>query len=406
MSDDLYQCVDVAIDSGSPYNTGTRDQPLFDIVPSIPNVEAMSVISANIPFTYLVIDATNNTLKFTTPDTLGTTYTIYLAPGTYTATNFVTMFNNIVQIQYDTSSPQNGGVSASGGSGTWEDVYNAYRLTAFIYESSSTLTLYTDTTGTAGTKDFQIDFSDSTSAFQSMGFDQQAGYDATLATIFIDATTNTTKTVYYVEAPYTVNMSGPGFIYLISDLAQQIKDGAVRTERNTDSILQIVPVNNNFKGTISFTNPKPEKIWFSKTQINRIQCSLILGHRTTFCPGNDYTYYNANGAPKIVDHLSLMGQPYQVVIRFYSRKETTQDYKQENGDKFIHTESQQTGSFNPSLQKYNAADIKPRKRDRQGIRLPQPNPDRVSSYPQPPPGSRVPPPSYRRIFPAQTVVRR
>jgi hypothetical protein len=399
---DEWEFIDVAIDSGSPFNTGSRDQPILDIIPSLPNVEAMAVLSVNLPFTYTVIDATCNTFTFQTPDTPNTVYTIYLVPGTYTLTDFVTMLNNVLQVQYSSNAPQNGGVSAAGGAGTWADVYTAYRLTAFVYTPSSTLNFYTDTTGSEeASVDFILNFSTTATAYASMGFAINTSYDATSATIYVDSNSNVTKTVYYIESPYTINMSGPAFIYLISDLAQMVKDGVVRTERNTDSILQIVPVNNNYKGTISYINPKPEKIMFSKTTVNRVQCSLVLGHRTSYCPGNDYSYYN-NGVPSTVNYLSLNGQAFQTVIRFYKRKDTKIDYTMVGGDKFAHAEAQQTSAVNPSLESFNVSATKPRKRDRMGVQMPPLNQDRITSFPQRAPGSRVAPPNYRRMFPAIT----
>lgn len=54
--------IDVLFDSGSVVNqTGTPDAPLFIVSPQITDVIGYSLLWANIPFTYYVIDDTCNT---------------------------------------------------------------------------------------------------------------------------------------------------------------------------------------------------------------------------------------------------------------------------------------------------------------------------------------------------------
>lgn len=402
---DEYNFIDVAIDSADPFNTGSRDLPEMSIVPSIPNVEAMSIVSASIPFTYPVIDATNNTFTIEIPDTPGTTWTVYLVPGTYTITDFITMINNVLLQAFDVTAPFAGGVSVSGGAGIVDDLVVKYDLKIFQDNAASTITFYTGTTGSAAASNaFTVSFDKPTGAFTVMGF-EQASYTATQETIYTNPSYTNYANVYYVESPFTFNMSGPGFIHVISDLAQIVKDGVVRTSRNTDSILQVVPVNQSYRGTIQFLNPTNEKIHFSKTTISRVQCGLLLGHRSEYCPGTDYQYYNANGTPKIQKNLSLLCQSFQIVIRFYSRRETSEDYVLKNGDKYAHTQSAHSTGFVPSMEQFDQRDVKTRKRDRKGLKMPEPNRDRISSYPTQPPGSRIPPPNYRRLFPVPTNVR-
>lgn len=80
--------IDVLFDSGSVVNqTGTADSPSYIVTPALTDVIGYSMLWANIPFTYYVIDDMCNTFLFTDATVAGQIITI--APGTYNAITLV-----------------------------------------------------------------------------------------------------------------------------------------------------------------------------------------------------------------------------------------------------------------------------------------------------------------------------
>jgi hypothetical protein len=382
---------DITLDSSSIYNTGTRDAPTWDLYPSIPNAEALAVVSLNVPFSYFAVDSTNNTFfvnaTFNATDNV---YKVYLIPGTYTAAQFVTMLNAVFTITYDSSAPYDGGVDIVSGSGGAATDLNpsGIDLIAFIYGTTNQLTIYSGAGGT-GTQLFSLDFSAATNLNTALGVSTQATdatgfgtdlYTATQGTIYTNPTT-TVSSVYYCYAINTINMTGPAFLYLKSDMAQIVKDGPIRTERNFTPLLGAVPVNNNYTGMITYTNYFPEKTMFSKSTLNRITFSLLLGNRTAYCPGFDTTYFTSSGVPIVTPYLQLLGQLFQVVLRFYFREDTltTSQLNSYTGDKYQRTEAQQEGALKSHNTKFNKNDMKPG-RNRSGTKIPGPI-RHHSSYP-------------------------
>lgn len=99
MEDYVYRPVDVIFDSALindqvPNISGTSDNPTFNVAPGIKDVVGFSMLWANVPFTYYVIDETNNQLGLR--DSLGTTYLLVLVNGTYNAINLISQLNEAV----------------------------------------------------------------------------------------------------------------------------------------------------------------------------------------------------------------------------------------------------------------------------------------------------------------------
>jgi len=375
---DTYTYIDCFLDSGSPTNIGTRDKPIFNLLPSIRDAEAMCVMAVTVPFSYFVIDAASNVIQVTTNS--GTNvYNIYLVPGTYTNDQFVTMFNNLTNfntggnaISYGASSNWTGVQVVSGG-GSVNDLIN---LKCYVYGTTNQLTFYTSSVTFA----FTMDFSQPYNCAQTLGFSTSTTYPATQATIYTNPTA-TIANVYYVEAPYTVQMTGPPFIYVQSDLAGQIQDGACRTEQSREQILTAIRVNNNYTGMINFTVlGQPEKLYFSKSDLTKLEFSLRLGFRTEYCPGIDSSYYTAAGAPIITNYLPLLGQPYQIHLRFYKKMDTVSQLQMDpvTGDKVTTTASLHHMAGRPSETQFRGNQVTAQM---QGPRVIGINPERTSAYP-------------------------
>jgi len=359
-TDGLYP-VDAYFDSNSTltsslFNSTSLDAPTFDLVPSIQNAEGMTVMYLNVPFSYNVIDALTNSIQVTM-DGSATIFTIYIPPGTYTSTSLVDVFNQTLTEEYNPAAPYNGGVSVSGGSDVFDALSVKYAFLVYDYNIASTFTFYTATSGTKGsTTEFTVSFS----AVQYPANEVIGALNTTYNSSFGDillADNSIVSSVNYWVPPLTYQVTGPGFIYVFSDLAQGVKDGAVRTQSTTSSILMGTGVNTNYKGYITYQNQAPTIIPFSKNNITRAQFYLLLGQRTQYCPGSDASFFN-NGSPIITNYLSLMGQPWQIIIRFWYRLETKMNYVISNhGDRYTQASSQQNAQPTPSDQSIISSNI-------------------------------------------------
>lgn len=389
---DEFTYIDCYLDSKSPSNIGTRDKPIFNFLPGIRDVEGMCVMQVTIPFSYFVIDATNNVLRVTLNLTSPSVIDVYLIPGTYTAPQFITMFNQVAGTNYDYQTPYLGGCDNISGSDFV--IYippDGYGIQAYTYETTQQITFYyrrgPDLESPAvDALDFSIDFRVARSANQVMGFETKLYTSNSFSSpneIYITPTL--LYSTCYIEAPYTVEMAGPSYIYIQSDLAGQVQDGACRTEQSKEQILMAAQVNNNYTGMINFqVLGQPEKLFFSKTSLTKAEFSLRLGNRTSYCSGVDSSYYNADGTPKVQNYLQLLGQGYQIHIRFYKRMDTIGDTVMDNqtGDKYITSTAVHNSQGRPSEVHFKGKQIT---KQMGGVRTVGNNYDRVSTYPQKPP---------------------
>ncbi len=345
--------VDVVFDSALSNSTATqaRDTPSFSLLPGIPNCVGMTVLYCQLPFSYYVSDTTNNTFKVQVGSDV---YRVYLQPGTYTTTSLVQMMQAILNIQYSSSTPELGGVQVvvNSGSALFSDLGSAvYNLTPLVYDQSTKITFYVGAVAYYSTP-FRLDFTESTNCGELLGFssvvagggsfggsaDTAGLYSSSKANVYDNTETLIGNTNYY-EAPYTVNLSGPPYLYLHSTLASGLPYGAVRNATAKDDIIQDVVVNNNYQGVIQYSNPYPQRVQFTKTTITSASFYWTLGNRTSF---------SNSGLTGVTNYLSLQGQTFQVKIRFYIQLDTvTTQGLTPTGNNLLRTMAQTTGSRIP-----------------------------------------------------------
>lgn len=85
----VFKPIDVVFDSSDSVRAtfgGTPDNPQYIITPDLTDVVGMSLLWVNVPYTYNVVDDTNNKISLLIGST---TYVLALDPGTYTSTNIV-----------------------------------------------------------------------------------------------------------------------------------------------------------------------------------------------------------------------------------------------------------------------------------------------------------------------------
>lgn len=259
--------IDVVFDSAEVDTgraVGTTDNPRFTLLPAIERCVGLSVIYANVPFTYYVIDETNNKFNVTTSGT--TTCTV--VPGTYNSINL------IPQLLLAT---------------------NGLNLQFFVDLTTSKLVTYYNSTSP-----FTLDFNVTESIADVLGFDKVA-YSSVTTGIYDNADALITNS--FVQAPRVVNLSGPSQMFLNSDLGSIIY-GKVRNQTGNKSLLGFWPVNSNYQGTIDMVRENPPVIKTSAVNISNLNLSLSIGNRTS---------YGANSSP----YLSLNGEAFQIGIRFW-----------------------------------------------------------------------------------------
>lgn len=259
--------------------TGTRDNPIFNITPPINDCVGVAVLYASVPFTYYVIDNTCNRFDLTLS---ATTYNCSLAPGTYNTQNIAGEFLAAIARQGTTT------VSS--------------QFIAFVDNTDINFTIYNNTAG-SGTP-FSLNFNVANSAYQALGFNQTTYNSVT--TQFND-NNEVTLAKHNIIAPRVINLTGPGQMYLNSDLGGALF-GKVRNQTAAQGILGFWPINANYTGTIESFRDNPMRIPIGRSTITSINLKLLLGNRTV--------YNNGDGTGN-TDYLQLNGEAFKIAIRFF-----------------------------------------------------------------------------------------
>lgn len=277
--DELYTPIDIVLDSADS-STGDTDQPSFTFSPALEDVVGYTCFYANVPFTYNVVDGLNNQLFI---NIASTPYLIELTPGTYTPSTL------IQELQ----------------AGFRDSGYTNYaQFTFFIANDTNQLTIYNNPGG--GDIPFTIQVPGDRGCGELLGFRNGQSYASSNGTIRLNDDTLVAG-AEYVEAPFSVNLSGPGQMYLRSPQLQGLINGAVRSGPTTADIVAFWPVNSNYLGNIIHQPAQPPIIPFTQTTISNISFYLTLGTRARYgsFPQSSQSF------------LSLKGQSYQIGLRFY-----------------------------------------------------------------------------------------
>lgn len=379
--------VDVVFDSSVADGTSVADldNPTFSLLPAIENCVGISLISAQVPFSYFVVDYTNNQFNVTinnynpTPNYTGAVYTVSLLPGTYTSNNILPML--AYAIHYNTTV-----VVGSGGAGAADDLYTVFDMRFVIDDSTSSLLMYLNNAtvaaasgpGAGGSEFFQISFPTATSIASVIGFTNYPLKKSSKGAIYDNSDTQIgSTTLHYVYSPFAINLSGPSYLFLHSEKLAGVCPGAVRNSTTSTDIIASIPVNNNYQGTIEYLNPIAQRIPFTKSNLpSKVDFRWTLGSRTIFDIDNGVR----------TNYLKLLGQPFLIVMRFYVASATSQiENMNRFGDKFIESQSQNTGAKRPNetvFRSHNGKNIPKNRRIDSSNGKPMPNPS--SSIATPP----------------------
>lgn len=272
-----------------------KNWPNFYLGKPLDQVAAVKVLEAEIPFSYYVINAPNNTFQLTETRNLAipngvNLRTVTITPGTYTSSSLLA--ETILQLNTTSAAFATNGANTSTG--------EAFLYTASTF-SDSTLKFtfrsnYVQAAGVTGRKSV-FTFSPKSPLLTVYGFTPtETVFTSTEPT---GSGSSTASTV--LQAPLVAEITGPNYVYLNSrTLGSLIKlhlpgSGVINPQQSGADGPQIakIPINCDF-GTISFwKDPDPDK-WFdlgNSTFTGNLDFYLTLGT-------NDYKVpLNLNGLP-------------------------------------------------------------------------------------------------------------
>jgi hypothetical protein len=287
--------IDVVFDSDevttSNNATGIRDNPTFIIEPPITDCVGVSLLYANVPFTYYVIDNTNNrfNVTITTGGNTATNAPCTIAPGTYNSQNIGAQVVNALVA---------GAIAAQAGSAAITNV------DAFVDNTDVKLVVRRLTGALTAGDSFTLNFNVSNSAARVLGF-AETTYSSSFSSGLFD-NQEVAIVGHALKSPRVVNLTGPAQMFLYSDFGSALY-GKVRNQKATAPLIGFWPINANYTGTIETFRETPMRIPISSSTISKCTLGLLLGNRIR---------YNNDGVGD-VSYLQLNGEAFQVALRFY-----------------------------------------------------------------------------------------
>lgn len=267
--------------------TPATDWPRFELGGKIPlkGVVAIKFVSAEIPFSYYILNGTNNTFRIS--ENGGADVTITIPVGNYTAAQMTSLLGSLL-------------TSASGVGGTYVVTASTQTNKLTFTGSGGTLASFVLTFGSVGG-------TGNTSPRLYLGF----------------AGGPTASTGLTLTAPNSINLSGANYLYLNSLGIGSLLDcnlpfGAVNLGGGNGSIqVARIPVNAPPGGTILYNDSIPD-FWFDVGALENLQ-SFDL-----------YLSIGNQGSTATITPLSLNGLNFSVKMGIL-RKKATDDSIQGGG---------------------------------------------------------------------------
>ena len=293
-SDPSLQSIDILFDSAD-FITGNTDKPSFNLANmNLDNVVGLQLLYCTIPFSYYVIDSTNNT--FNVVQAVGGTKQIFLRPGTYNGSiliqELVYAFNKYV-------------------SGT-----NHYNF--FIDSSTAQLVIWNDQFV------FGIDNTINNHT-TNLGF---GTYITGSSGVLIDNSDTAVfggASVGYIYGAAPVSLNGSNQIFLHSPSLSGMLDSKVYDVKNSGDILFCIPMQASYLGINEYQPTRNLYLRSNPYSVSNCSFYLTLGNRTL--------YDNPSGNQ--TNYLSLQGLPFQVGIRFYKKYQNVVDDSRGEGFRYL-----------------------------------------------------------------------
>lgn len=266
---------------------GTNNKPSFTLSPSIPNILGAKLMSAQIPFTYYVVNQSNNAFYYQETQADGTVdnFQIALNPGHYNAEELAAHLQERLR------------------------AYTLHPGLLVTYDPSlNKLVIRNPTVGSNFAMIFRDHPIDPSYTFQHhlapyLGFN--TGTNASS-----DAGAEGSRLI----APNALLITGPNYLYITTSFAGRLSN-SIRVNssiRNERPIFAKIPVTVNPGGIILFNDTSPTFYFdMALDQISHIELSLIFGD---------------SGA-----EVDLNGAPWSVVFEFLTQRDTAVPRQALNG---------------------------------------------------------------------------
>ena len=273
--------LDIILDSK---NLGKdRDNPTFQLT-NLENIVGMSVLWANIPFSFYVIDGSCNKFLIRFPHQgLAVDWVVDLQFGTYTPLGLQQEIRRAVTIAGFAISPN-----------------DAAAFTVIITSFDSRMLLYHPTLA------FQMKVI-STELADILGYEYDTWVASQTAQLWKDGIlVNDGDLVNYVKGIESVKLLGTPRLNLHSNLSANMV-GMVREENESSDVIFSFPITNNF-GTYLYGAGSMAIIPIARQNIYKINLYWTQGSRTSYVNFRDNSVSN---------FLPLNGDGFQVCIRFF-----------------------------------------------------------------------------------------
>lgn len=288
---DIWHYNELHLDS-SARDGGTNDEPTFVLPDPLHDVMGVKVLSAHIPFSYYLVHDDNNSFLFTFwSDQAATghrlqTVPLSLSPGSYSTPDDCAQSLaddiNAAWIAFwqapnrTTQPPYLYAVRFHPSIGAFE-LY----ATKLVNGIPTPVTVANNDCGFQGLSfQFQVGLTGESCA-PVFGFQPSVVYGSVMDD---PVTTDNANEVTYSVIGKLVNLAGPSYLQLFSNLGNRISNRLLVNGTTTSSppVLARIPVNAPPYGTISYTDPNPSFAFdVGLSQLQNISLSLRLGRQET-----------------------------------------------------------------------------------------------------------------------------
>lgn len=336
--------VDITFDSSQ---TTDYDNPRFIVSPPIENCLKYSVVECNIPFSFYIIDNTNNSFRMYSFETVANTTAVEyyadckITPGTYTANQLGWEMRRAVNVTPSFRLSNNAARASSAA------IPYAIGFQFQVDESNGRLLVWNaehKTNYTASSVNQDVNFGikvDSEALAKILGVYAGFKYRSIQSQLWLEGaivasindshegewatqgskTPNANNVILFLRGDNVVNMLYSPSIMVMSDLDNG-RYNRYSEGKKSDNLLIDVPIQTNFLNYI-FYQPTSADIPYESQSITKVEFWLQHGdkqqysHHAREWDGVNTDFNSAAPAQRVENYLSLNGQPWQITIRFW-----------------------------------------------------------------------------------------
>jgi hypothetical protein len=247
-----------SLDATSKYDVSqtSLDWPLFQLATPIPGLAAMKILEVQIPFSFYIINSSNNTFLLTESNGV-TNATVTIPPGNYSSDTLTSQFETSLNAASTFT----------------------YTVTFAGFTSTPNTGKFLISSNQGGTETFSLIF----------GNADDTGTTNPRLYLGFPAGTTTSNTSQALLAPNAALISGPNYLYLNSRslgplISALLPQGAVNLGKGSSGPqLAKIPINVQPGGVIYWCDPNP-LMWFSLENLgllNQLDFYITIGNNAT-----------------------------------------------------------------------------------------------------------------------------